>query len=283
MIFHLLRFPPAFMLLPLLSMQPLFLFQLVITFLVGSLWLTGATLLAERFGSKIGGVIAGMPSSIVIALFFIGWTQTALAASQATVVVPLIMGIDGLFILTYAFIVRQSFPLALFASLLVWVCLSFALVLIHFHDFGLSLIGFLGLLLFSYVVMEYVLRITSLAGRKAPFSVSQILMRGLVSGGIITLAVAFAKLGGPLIGGVFASFPAVFLSTMILTYFAQGRTFSVSVMKTLLLSGTINTTVYASAVRFLYPPLGLIGGTISSFLLSLVSMYLVFLLVKKMA
>ena len=263
--------------------QPLFLFQLVISFFVGSLWITGATLLAERFGSKIGGVIAGMPSSIVIALFFIGWTQTPLAASQATVVVPLIMGIDGLFILAYAVIVRQSFLLALLAALVVWVCLSFALILVHFHDFGLSLIGFLLLLLFSYVVMEYGLRITSLAGRKASLSVSNILIRGLISGVIITLAVAFAKLGGPLVGGVFASFPAVFLSTMILTYFAQGPEFSVSVMKTLLISGTINTTVYASAVRFLYPPLGLLGGTISSFLLSLVSIFLVFLLVKKIA
>src|SRR5205807_87984 len=128
---YLLRFLPF----PFMSMDSLFLFKLVITFLVGSLWLTEATILAERFGSKIGGVIAGMPSSIVIALFFIGWTQTPLAASQATVVVPLIMGIDGLFILAYAFIVRQSFPLALLPSLLVWVCLSFALVLLHFDNF----------------------------------------------------------------------------------------------------------------------------------------------------
>ncbi len=268
---------------PFMSMDSLFLFKLVVTFLVGSLWLTGATILAERFGSKIGGVIAGMPSTIVIALFFIGWTQTPVAASQATVIVPLIMGIDAIFIITYAALVRRSFPLALLSSLFVWVCFSFALVLIHFNNFSLSLIGFLGLLLFSYVVMEYVLRVKSLAGRNTPLSFSNVLMRGLVSGLIITLAVAFAKLGGPLLGGVFASFPAVFLSTMILTYFAQGRVFSVSVMKTLMLSGTINTTVYASAVRLLYPLFGLIGGTISSFLLSLVSMYVVFLLVKKIA
>ncbi len=279
MMFHLL----LFLSLSFIFIDNLFLFKLVLTFLVGSLWLTGATILAERFGSKIGGVIAGMPSSIVIALFFIGWTQTPATASEATVVVPLIMGIDGLFIITYAFIVRQSFPLALLASLFVWLCFSFALVLIHFDNFGLSLIGFLVLLLVSYVVMEYVLRVKSLAGRKTPLSFSNILIRGLVSGLIITLAVAFARLGGPLFGGVFASFPAVFLSTMILTYFAQGSAFSVSVMKTLMISGTINTTVYASAVRFLYPPFGLIGGTISAFLLSLVSMYIVFLLVKKIA
>ena len=288
MMFHLLQFLPLSPLstlspLSFLSIDSLFLLKLVVTFLVGSLWLPGASILAERFGSKIGGVIAGMPSSIVIALFFIGWTQTPVAASQATVVVPLIMGIDGIFILTYAVLVRRSFPLALLASLLVWFTFSLALVLIHFNNFGLSLIGFLSLMLVSYIVMEYVFHIKSLAGRTASFSFSNILMRGLVSGLIITLAVAFAKVGGPLFGGVFASFPAVFLSTMILTYFAQGGAFSVSVMKTLLLSGTINTTVYASAVRFLYPPFGLIGGTISSFLLSLVSMYLVFLLVKKIA
>ncbi len=253
------------------------------TFFVGSIWLTGVTILAEKLGSKIGGVIAGMPSTIVITLFFIGWTQTPVVAAQATVVVPLIMGIDGLFIVTYVSLVRQSFPLALLSSLFVWLCFSFVLVLIHFNNFGLSLIGFLGLLLVSYGIMEYALHVKSLAGRNTSFSFFNVLMRGLVSGVIITLAVAFAKLGGPLIGGVFASFPAVFLSTIILTYFAQGRAFSVSVMKTLLLSGTINATVYASAVRFLYPLFGLIGGTIGSFLLSLVSMYAVFLLVKKIA
>lgn len=266
-----------------LLVDSLFLFKLVLTFLVGSLWLPGVTILAERFGSKTGGVIAGMPSTIVIALFFIGWTQTPGAASQATVVVPLIMGIDGIFIITYVTLVHRSFALALLASLVVWMCFSFALVFIHFNDFGLSLIGFFGLLLLSYGVMEYVLRVKSLGGRTTSLSFSNILVRGLISGGIITLSVACARLGGPLVGGVFASFPAVFLSTMILTYFAQGSTFSVSVMKPLLLSGTVNTTVYASAVRVFYPLFGLIGGTIGSFLLSLISMYIVFLLVKKIA
>lgn len=277
--FHLLWFLP----LASVSIDTLFLIKLIITFLVGSLWITGATLLAERFGSKIGGVIGGMPSSIVIALLFIGWTQTPVAASQATVVVPIVMGFNALFIIIYAFLIRKSFVLALLGGLFVWLCLSLSLVLTHFDNFALSLFGFVVLLLISYLVMEYGLRVKSLAGRKASFSLSNVLLRGLVSGVIITLAVAIAKLGGPLFGGVFASFPAVFFSTMILTYFAQGREFSVSVMKTLMISGTINTVVYASAVRFLYPPLGLIWGTIGAFLISLVSMYIVFQLVKKIA
>src|SRR5437588_922870 len=124
----------------------------------------------------MGGVIDEMLSTIVFALFFIAWTQTPLSASQAIVVVPLIMGINGIFILTYAFLVRQSFPLALLASLFVWSCFSFALVLIHFNNFGLSLLGFLGLLLVSYIVMEYVLRVKSLAGRNTRLSFSNVLM-----------------------------------------------------------------------------------------------------------
>src|SRR5260370_11093181 len=116
-------------------MDSVLLIKLAITFFVGGLWLTAATILAERFGSKVGGVIAGMPSSIVIALFFIGWTQTPAAAAQATVVVPLILGIDGPFIITYAAIVRWSFSLALLASLAVWLGLSLAVVFVHFNSF----------------------------------------------------------------------------------------------------------------------------------------------------
>jgi hypothetical protein len=264
-------------------MDSVLLIKLAITFFVGGLWLTAATILAERFGSKVGGVIAGMSSSIVIALFFIGWTQTPAAAAQATVVVTLILGIDGPFIITYAAIVRWSFSLALLASLAVWLGLSLAVVFVHFNSFALSLVGFLALLSLSYVVMERVLRVTSLAGRATPLSVSTLLLRAGISGAIITLAVAIAKLGGPLVGGVFAAFPAVFLSTMILTYVARGWAFSAGVMKTLMLSGTINTTVYAIAVRYMYPAFGLIVGTVGAFLLALASMYLVWLLVRKLA
>lgn len=272
-----------FLSLSLTSVDSFFLVKLVITFLVGSFWITGATILAERFGSKVGGVIGGMPSSIVIALFFIGWTQTPIAASQATVVVPIVMGFNGIFIIIYSALVRRSFPLALLSALIVWLCLALSLVLLHFDNFVLSLISFLVLVLISYLVMEYVLHVKSLAGRSRSFSLLNILIRGLVSGVIITLAVVFAKVGGPLFGGVFASFPAVFFSTMILTYFAQGGVFSISVMKPLLLSGTINATVYAAGVRYLYPLFGIIWGTLGAFLISMVSMYLVFLLVRRIS
>jgi hypothetical protein len=48
--------------------------KLILSFIVGSLWVTLTTLSAERFGSKVGGLIGVLPSTVVIALLFIGFT-----------------------------------------------------------------------------------------------------------------------------------------------------------------------------------------------------------------
>lgn len=259
----------------------IFVLKVLIAFIIGSAWMTGSTILAEKFGPKIGGLMGGIPCVTVIALFFIGWTQTSLIASKSTVLIPITIGIDGLFIATYACLVKHSFILAILCSMLVWVLLSLSLVIIQFHNFLISLVSWVILSFVSYVVMEYVLKVRSIYGQTYTFSFSNVVLRAIISGSTITLSVVLAKLGGPLVGGVFSSFPAVILSIMIITYFAQGSAFTLSVLKILMISISINATVYALAVRFLYPLFGLIAGTVSSFLLSLVSSYFVFLLVKK--
>src|SRR5204863_2309322 len=127
-------------------------------------------------------------------------------------------------------------------------------------------VGLVVLLFFSYLFMEYVLKIRSIHGQSYAFSLSNVALRVFISGPIIILSVVLAKLGGPLVGGIFASFPALVLSTMIITYLTQGSTFTKSVLKILMVSMSINLTVYALAVRFLYPLFGFVAGTVSSFL-----------------
>ena len=83
------------------NMIDIFILKLILSFIVGSIWITLATIIAEKFGTKLGGVIAGLPSTVVIALFFIGWTQTPLIASQSTSMVPIVMGIGALFVMIY--------------------------------------------------------------------------------------------------------------------------------------------------------------------------------------
>lgn len=265
-------------------MANVFLLQLFLAFIVGALWVTTATIIAEKFGSKIGGVIAGIPSTTVISLFFIGWTQTAQTASNAATIVPAVLGIDSLFVAIYILLSRHKLLISLGISLLIWSITSLLLVLFKFDNFVISILLFIMFVLFSYFLVEKIIKVRSQGKRKIDLTNSQILFRALLSGGIIISSVIMTKIGGYIIGGVFAAFPAVMLSNIIITYMNHGRDFSVAVMKSHMTSGSINVTVYGIGVYFLYPVFGLTMGTILAFIISLISVSLTTLFVhKKMA
>jgi hypothetical protein len=99
----------------------------------------------------------------------------------------------------------------------------------------------------------------------------QILLRGLISGFIISLAVLVSRLAGPVIGGIFSTFPVIFMSTLAITYFTGGVEFSRAVAKTLMLSGMINVGFYAICAHFLIPELGVWLGTLACLILSIIS------------
>ena len=103
----------------------------------------------------------------------------------------------------------------------------------------------------------------------------QLLFRGILSGGIIAFAVIMAKVGGPLLGGTFAAFPAVLLSVIIITYLAHGRAFSCETVKALMVGGAINVPTYATVVRYTYPHFGLLYGSLISFAFCLIVTYCV--------
>jgi uncharacterized membrane protein (GlpM family) len=255
-------------------MDNIFLLKLFLSFIVGSFWITTGTVLAEKHGTKIGGLVAGLPSTILISLFFIAWTQSTRVAVEATTIVPIIGGINCLFIVAYIFLLRINFWLALSGSLLVWLLFSSALVLIKFSSLTLSLIAYICLLIISYYVVERKLQIKSESGKKIRYTSSIMIFRGLFSGFIIALTVVLAKIGGPLLGGMFAMFPAMFIGTLFITYFAHGASFSSAVMKASIL-GAIGVVIYGVAVRYTYLPFGLWAGTFISIIISYGGAFLV--------
>jgi hypothetical protein len=89
-------------------MNASFWFKFGLSFFVGSLWVTLTTMSAERFGNKVGGLIGSLPSTVVIALLFIGYTQSPQVAAQATTVMPLAQGLNGLFLLTFMILIRRG-------------------------------------------------------------------------------------------------------------------------------------------------------------------------------
>jgi len=100
-------------------MDPAFWLKLSLSFIVGSLWVTLTTMSAERFGSKVGGLIGGLPSTVVIALLFIGFTQSPEVAAQATTVMPLAQGLNGLFVLTFMGLARRGLWQGVVGALLI--------------------------------------------------------------------------------------------------------------------------------------------------------------------
>jgi len=261
-------------------MNDIFVIKLGLSFFVGSAWVTGATLIADRYGTKLGGLIAGLPSTVLLSLFFIGWTQSPSIAVEATTIVPIIAAVNALFLVVYISLVRMSFWLALFGSLLIWTVISFTLVLLEFSNFPLSLIIYIIVVLASYFVIEKGIKVKSETARKTKNTLGTFIFRGLLSGTIIASAVVMGKIGGPLLGGMFAVFPALFLGTLLITYFSHGSLFSSAVMKAALISA-VSVVLYGVLVRYTYIPLGLWWGTLISIIFSFSAAYFIHVFILK--
>jgi len=247
-------------------MDYIFWLKLLLSFLIGGCWVTLTTITAEKFGSKIGGLLGGMPSTIVVSLLFIGLTQNAEIASQATTIVPLAHGFNTFFILVFVLSIDKGLKSAVSLSLLTWFSSAALLFLLNINSYMVSLTGWLLFLILAYFLMEKILRIKSHGTVTIEYSTSQLLFRAVFSGGVIAFAVLMGKLGGPQFGGIFATFPAMFLTTLIITYRSGGVEFA--------------RATYTIFVRYLFLTVGLFPGTGIALLISAGTGYLTYLFIK---
>jgi hypothetical protein len=257
-------------------MTKIFILQLLLTFGVGSLWIYLTVLSGLKFGSKTSGFIAGLPSTALLSFFFIGFTQTPQIASEATTVFPLSMGITGTFLVVFAWLAYRGFLLAMFAAILAWFGLSVAVLYFHPAHFWLNLLIYAITMIFAFLLLEKYLNIKSVSNKKAHSSTKHMIYRSLFGGFIILMTVFIAKKGGPVMGGLFAGFPAMFISTLVISYQVQGITFSRAMTKPLLVTGMITIAVYAAAMKYLYLSFGLYWGTLGAISISAISAYLTF-------
>ena len=262
-------------------MDASFLLKLGLSFVIGSLWVTLTTQSAERFGSKVGGLIGGLPSTVVVALLFIGLTQSPEVAAQTTTVMPLAQGLNGLFVLTFMVFIQRGLWAGLSSAMFVWLVQSALLYLVKINVFWVSVVGWLALLAFCSLALVKWMNVRAFERMQVSYPAGQIIWRALFGGAVIALAVLMGKLGGALLGGIFGSFPAMFLSTLVITHKTGGASFSRAVGKSMLISGLINVPIYEILVRYLYPPLGLATGTVVALVCALITGYLTYLFIAK--
>jgi len=100
------------------------------------------------------------------------------------------------------------------------------------------------------------MKLPHVGGAQITYSVPQVAFRAVVGGSIVALAVLSSQLGGPEIGGIASSFPAIFSLTLFFTYKTRGMSFSRALTKPLLISAGLTAFPYSLLVGYLYPVLG---------------------------
>ena len=248
-------------------MDIVFIYRVIISFLVAGFWIAFATLLAERLGSKIGGLITNLPSHLLISLLFVALINGTSFVIDTIPGIPIGMAISTLFLFVFIVFLKYGLMISTFASLIAW-CLSAILlvpmklenILLNIFLYGLTTAG-------CYFVLEKFIKIPSIVKSRKGYTRYQIIVRAVSAGSVVASVIIISKFLNPYTVGIFATFPSVFLSTMIILVLNQSKAFAQATGKILILSSS-NIVIYGLAVAFTYPRFGILYGTVLSFVIA---------------
>lgn len=244
------------------------LFQMILPFILSAIIVIIITIIAEKYGTKVGGILGTLPSTIIIAFIFIALNKGTLFASRTAAVVPAEMGINLIFLFMFTILVHKSTTFALIGSLTIWILLSVLLFLTSLENMLISIIIYIISLITTFLILEKIKKIQSLGNVKVHYTPKKIILRGITAGVVITIAVFLSNID-PTLSGIFSIFPAIFISTMLITVKEHGAEFSGAMAKSMIF-GSQSVMTYVIAVYFLYPKFGILFGTIYSFLIAFI-------------
>lgn len=250
-----------------------FVLKTLLSFIVGGVWIAGTTWMAERFGTRAGGFIGGLPSTIVVSLFFIAWLESPEHARAATGIIPYALSSNLLFLAGYAALAVRGAAPGLGAALGLWAVLQFGFIRLDPTNFGWGLAFNMAVLVLSHVFVTRALGVRGLPALAAGRDSRKLAVRTILGGGTVALAVLMSRLSGPLLGGIFSVFPAAALSTLWFSYRAGGLEFSRSLVPAFMLSMTININVYTIAYRQLVVDVPLALAILLSYLAAMASAF----------
>ena len=260
-------------------MNNLFLIQLILSFFVGGIAIATLSFIAERTSDKIAGVVLSLPSTVVITFIFIGWTTSAQTVSD---IVPTSIAADGsvmIFTIVYLYLSKIKLPkiysilLSFSGGVLTWLTLSIPFTFIKFDNLLIPLI----IAIIDISIVYYLLTIKNNVTpyiKPIIYTTMQKIGRAVFTGSIICLAVLLSKIINPFWGGIFSGFPAAFSSTFIILHWYYGSNMLFKVGKSVA-AGSLVYLSYIIAVHWTCPAFGIIGGTITAYMVSLVIFFFI--------
>ena len=245
----------------------IFWIRVFLSFIIGGIYIALSLFMAERFGSRIGGLIVGLPSTSVVSLFFIGITQGIDTVASATTLMPLSLAAISIFIAVFFKLQNNGLYKALAISFLVWLGISLPLAIYHIENIWYST---LACLIIYLSVFFYFKQVPDRKSTKTSSTKIEFFTRAILSGFIIALAVVMSKYLGPLWGGLIATIPITTASSIFLLYHKQGAEFTGSVI-TSIQRALAPSIVFVLAAHFLVQAYGIISGLIFSYIIAVIS------------
>jgi len=243
-----------------------FLYQSILPFILSALVVIIIMFIAERYGSKVGGILGTLPSTIVVAFVFIAITKGDNFASDAAAVVPAELGFNVIFLFIFALLIHRSTLFAFISAFTIWTFLSSLLILFEITNIFISLGIYVICLVSTFLILEHKKKIISIGQVKVHYTLKKIVTRGILAGIVIAIAVSLSNVNS-IISGIFSVFPAILTSTMVICVRDHGPDFAAGMAKTMSI-GISSVALYATVIHFLYPTYGIVIGSLVAYLLS---------------
>ncbi len=230
------------------------------------------TVAIERWGGRVGGLLGTLPTTIVPASLGIAVQTDAAGLADAMYAVPAGMLLNAGFLWLWRALperlpegpLGRRLALMTTLSLLAWFVGAAALT-VSLQALGEVAGALRGAGLLATAAILGVGVLACLRERPAPRGTRRVgpaalLARGLLAGLAIATAVWVTHIGGPLAAGVASVFPAIFVTTMVSLWMAQGEAVPAGAVGPMML-GSSAVASYALFAAWLLP---LLGGAVGA-------------------
>ena len=218
-----------------------------------------------------------LPSTIALGFFFLGLSVSPHETAKVVPATLIPLGIMSVSMVIYIYIAEFFSKLKILKILqifftfvlssLIWFILAAPFAVFKFSNLPVSIIGYLTLMLFSHFLLSR--KIHSVPVLKIQYTNIQKFYRSVFIGLLIALIVFLAKTLGAFWGGIFVMFPAATFAALIFFHQNHSPQKIFQIMKRAPL-GMTTLFVYSLMVFFTFPSLGVISGSITSYVVSLV-------------
>lgn len=238
-----------------------------------------ASVAVERFGGRTGGALATIPSTVIPTAIGFYEVDPGVGFLKAMAVIPVGMLASAGFLAIWRLLPARLHSLTssgklvvtIFVSVLAWLlCAAMVAGIQRSIDPspGAAVVWAVCAIVATLLLGLILLREKVDAPRgNRKVSPLQLLMRGLASMIAIGAALIIAKSGMPVIGGLVSAFPAIFLTTMVSTWIAQGHEVPVGAVAPMVMGAT-SVGLFALMTIWLFPLLGPILGVIAAWILA---------------